>query len=101
MDHCVSQDNKSDTMKSAVFSGKLFRKLVSVIRSASGEISRNITVSTMSAILVPIIPDPHPISTTCCIFFSMMIFRARRIRHSVSSLGIRTSGVTTKSLPKK
>lgn len=94
-------ERRSDTIYRAFFSGKFAVKFFSVILSASREISIKMISSVISATDIPMIPDPDPISITVLICSFWMIFLARFMRHSVSSRGIRTSGVIKKSLPKK
>ena len=77
------------------------RKFSRAIFSADSEISRNITSSIRSAHDTQIIPEPVPISTIVFIFCDRILFLARLMSHSVSSLGMRTSGVTINSRPKK
>jgi hypothetical protein len=97
--------SKSDTMNWAFLSGKCDRKFASVTARASGDISRNIISSARSATLVPMIPDPQPISMIVFGFWFLVLCQrsclARLTSTSVSSRGINTSGVTTKSRPKK
>lgn len=88
------------------FSGKKVSKLFLAIRSADGEISIPISSSHISPQDVMMIPDPVPISTRSTfssqLFFLYceIIFRTRFTSTSVSSLGIRTSGVIWNFLPK-
>lgn len=93
--------SRSETMYSAFCFQKYASKFFFAILRASDEISINSTFSAKSAILVPIIPDPVHTSMTSDHGYCLKKCRVLRTRHSVSSRGISTSGVTKKSRLKK